>query len=117
MEPNVAEYKCNIPNSEIVQKVGPIQSLQLFLGASFVITTSFHATAFSSNFGKLLLSVVNPDSDDDRQSSFLKKIGRDESIWKCGSPLDRIPLEQHFMISRLEQFRAKSYSFLKNSLL
>ena len=117
LEPNVAEYKCNIPNSEIVRKVGPIQFLQLFLGASFVITTSFHGTAFASNFGKALLSVVNPDSDDDRQSSFLKNIGRDESIWKCGSPLDRIPLEQHFMISKLEQFRAKSYSFLKNSLL
>ena len=116
LESNVADYKRELPNAELVQKVGPIQFIQLFLNAGFVITTSFHGTAFGANFNKPVLSIVNPNSDDDRQSSFLKDIDRSSSIVKCGDSLEELPIRQEFTSQNLDDLRRKSYSFLEEAL-
>lgn len=116
LESNVADYKKNLPYAELVQKVGPIQFIQLFLNASFVVTTSFHGTAFSANFNKPMLSIVNPNSDDDRQLSFLKNIDRSSAIVKYGESLEKLPIQQSFAIQNLDDLRRKSYFFLEEAL-
>lgn len=116
LETNIADYQKNLPNAELIQKVGPIQFIQLFSKASFIVTTSFHGTAFGANFNKPLLSIVNPTSEDDRQSSFLRSIGRDSSIVNHGTYFDCLNVNQEFMISSLERMRNTSYSFLEEAL-
>ena len=116
LEPNIAEYRNYLPNAKLVQKVGPIQFIQLFKEASFVITTSFHGTAFASNFCKPLFSIINSNSEDDRQSSFLKSIDREDAVVACGSHFEELNINQAPSLYKLEKMREKSYSFLKNSL-
>lgn len=64
--------------------------MELFAGASLVITSSFHGTAFAVNFERPLLSIVPDNVGDDRQSSFLRSVGAEESIARIGQSLDRL---------------------------
>lgn len=57
--------------------------LDLFNKASIVVTSSFHGTAFAINFSKPVISIV-PDGGDDRQSSLLKSVNAESSIFKVG---------------------------------
>jgi hypothetical protein len=49
--------KKNRYDFKIIRKVGPIQFISLFKNASFIITNSFHGTAFSIIFNKDFLTV------------------------------------------------------------
>ncbi len=60
---------------------GPVDFVDLFRNASFVITDSFHGTAFASTFGIPMLGVVkNKNSKDGRLITLLEKIGGAHSI-------------------------------------
>lgn len=95
------------------------QFIQIFESASYVITSSFHGTTFSINFGIPLYSVVEGFySDDDRQSSFLKNLGLENCI---------VPLEKEFkdidpiydkdeISEKLLGLRLKSLDYLKANL-
>lgn len=56
-------------------QIGPDGFLECFDKASFVVTTSFHGTAFAVNFEKDFFAVLNPNASiDDRVKSFLKSV-------------------------------------------
>lgn len=56
--------------------MGPEGFVECFANASFVVTTSFHGSAFSVNFEKDFLAVLNhTSSKDDRVKSFLRTVG------------------------------------------
>ena len=58
-------------------KIGPLEFLKLMENASFVITTSFHGTAFATIFHKPLLSVVqDTESEDGRMQTLLRDCSR-----------------------------------------
>lgn len=58
------------------QSIGNYEFLRLFADAEMVITSSFHGTAFSLNFGKPFLALQNGKSNsDDRISSLLSMVG------------------------------------------
>lgn len=64
-----------------VDNLGPCEFVWLFEHASFIITTSFHGTAFASLFHKPLISVVKSKNDTDgRMPTLLKLIGGENSI-------------------------------------
>lgn len=68
-------------NSKVIKNAGPNEFLYLFKNAEFVITTSFHGTAFSIIFGKPFYSVVKRiNSKDDRMPSLLKELNCTSSI-------------------------------------
>ena len=62
--------------TQLTNDIGPEGFLECYDKASFVVTTSFHGTAFSVNFEKDFFTVLNPNaSNDDRVKSFLESVG------------------------------------------
>lgn len=76
----------NMQNVHNIFEASPISFIQLFKNASYIVTSSFHGTAFAVNFGIPLYSVVaSDDSDDDRQSSLLNALNIPQCIVIKGS--------------------------------
>lgn len=64
--------------------------IDLFCNADLVITSSFHGTAFASNFGIPLISIIPEDKGDDRQSTLLKSIGLTQNVIPKGTKFESI---------------------------
>lgn len=69
-----------MPHSKIIKGVGPMEFVDLFRHASFVITDSFHGTAFSTIYNIPMISVVNTDQKDGRMSTLRNVVGGSRSI-------------------------------------
>ena len=97
---------------------GPAEFLYLFDKAGFVVTNSFHGTAFSINFGKQFYTVIPVGkSNNSRQKSILKLMGCEERMLLEGSDMPEISqLNTCRMISRLKEERQKSIDFLKHAI-
>lgn len=100
---------------------GPVEFLNLFYNAKFVITTSFHGTAFAINFNKDFIAVVNDiSSNDNRIISIAEKMGIvDECIVKKNTPIDRIKipsLDKTILQERLEGLRIDSKNYFYDAL-
>lgn len=110
-----------------VYTAGPSEFLSLVQSASFILTNSFHGTAFAVNFGTPFLVVHNKAvaphlSRSDRLHTLLASTGllahlRDagsniaESIEIAESGTDRKEVQKH-----LEGLRSRSVGFLKDAL-
>lgn len=57
-----------------IRDAGPVEFLNLMLNAEFVITNSFHGTAFAVNFGLQFLA-VKPETGTNRIKGFLESVG------------------------------------------
>ncbi len=98
---------------------GPTEFLNLFYYSSFVITSSFHGTAFAINFEKPFISIVDDMKvEDERQKSIVRQVGLGE---ECILPKNTL-LKKKFVINNtcvalnLEKERVLSRLFLANSL-
>lgn len=104
----------------LANNMGPLDFVNLFLHSSFVITTSFHGTAFAINTNKPFLSIVKEETGDNRQISLIKSLGIDERcIMKCGTIPNTIELpsiDYNVVNERLSNQRELSINFLKDSL-
>ena len=71
----------NILNGyKVLPNCGPIEFLNLFYHASYIITSSFHGTSFAVNFRKDFISIIDDSSaKDNRQISVIKKLGINQS--------------------------------------
>ena len=68
-------------NDKCIKDEGPIDFVELIRNASFIITDSFHGTAFASIFGVPMFGVVkSKNSKDGRLITLLEKIGGAHSI-------------------------------------
>lgn len=100
--------------------LGPQEWVGLISGASYVVTDSFHGTAFSINFNKPFTTLVNPVSNmNSRVLSILKIMGlEDRIIYDDGTR--KMPKELYVdyteVNKRMEEWRQKSLSFIKKSL-
>lgn len=98
---------------------GPIEVINLFRYASFIITSSFHGVAFSINFNKDFYSIVN-DTEDERQVNLLKIVGVEDRIIRVGSPLPKLSSfkikEWDDINSKLDDFRKHSLHYLSEAL-
>ena len=94
--------------------------LSLIAGASLVVTTSFHGTAFALNFSVPLFSVVaHRDGTDSRQISLLESVGLGARVLALGDPYptkEQLPCDYGEAQKKLELLRKDSLAFLKNSL-
>lgn len=69
------------PNTSCIRDEGPTDFVNLIRNASFMVTDSFHGTAFSAIFGIPMLGVVkSKNSKDGRLITLLDKIGGSHSI-------------------------------------
>lgn len=91
--------------------------LACFRDAQFVITDSFHGTAFSINYNKDFYSIVNTSRGIDRFASLISLMGNnerfvDENIEN--SDIASSPIEWELVNKRVEQWRKESLDFLNS---
>lgn len=68
-------------NDKCIRSAGPTDFVELFKNASFVITDSFHGSAFASIYGVPMLGVIKSmDSADGRIPTLLKEVDAEKSI-------------------------------------
>ena len=111
-----AKYGIKYSNCSDISVEGYIK---LFENAAFVVTSSFHGTAFAVNFGIPLYSVVpSLNSPDDRQSSLLKRLKLNNCIVPIGKKFDKIsPLyDVQKQQKHLEEMRMESRDFLLDTI-
>jgi hypothetical protein len=95
----------------------PEEWLSLFYNATYIITDSFHGTAFSINFNKQFISVLPPKRAT-RLESILELTGLTDRIlrdYNDYSIMDR-PINYQPVNAILEQERKKADDFLKKAL-
>ena len=106
-------------DSECVNSVGPNEFVRLFRDADFVVTTSFHGTAFSLNFEKPFYSVVESlDAPDSRMLSLLREVGAEDRAIPISAKDFHVAREMSYekITPRLEALRERSLHFLKTAL-
>lgn len=63
-------------NFQVIIPSSPASFIALYSNAQFIVSTSFHGTAFAVNFNKDFYAVLNPNfSKDDRVRNFLDSVG------------------------------------------
>lgn len=70
----IGNYFRHRKNVRCISDAGPIEFVDLFFNASYVVTNSFHGTAFSLNFKKQFSSVYNQKSPE-RAKQLLERCG------------------------------------------
>lgn len=118
----VARPPRNFYESNTYHCVGasPEEFLALMRDAEFVITTSFHGTAFAVNFEIPFSSVVaDKTSGDSRQISLLDNVGLSKRIIEMGDNfpnLDYLKCDFTESSKKMEELRNQSINFLKTSI-
>lgn len=100
--------------------VSPVGFIELFEYASYVVTSSFHGTAFAVNFGVPLYSIVNNDGkkEDDRQRTLLEMLGLQNCIVEKGTPMNTINPRYDIKTKdqALDDARRQSLEYISNAL-
>ncbi len=118
------EYMRLIPFSNSRFGAGPAEFVGLFRDASYVVTNSFHGTAFAVAFGKPFHVPVNKMTRgkkrlSSRIESLLTQLDLDSRLLTSGSPLpnaEEFQLDFQEAHSLLDEKRTKSIAFLRNAL-
>lgn len=95
----------------------PSDFIHLINGAKYVITSSFHGTAFAVNFQKNLLSVIKNESTDDRQKSFLEFLNLSNCLVSSVKDINLENIGTSLATPKLNELRAYSINYLKETLL
>lgn len=97
---------------------GPIEFLYLIKNAKFVITDSFHGTAFSLNFGTPFISCVKSKESSDSRMLDLLKIVKSEDRAVTYNANDKISFDPISETTKnaIKEYRALSLEYLKVSL-
>src|SRR5690606_9217280 len=101
-----------------IRDAGPVEFLNLMLNAEFVITNSFHGTAFSVNFG-LPFIAVKPETGINRIKGFLESVGLDSRLVSDLNDLDASLKEviDYAMVERkLNALRNHTFEYLADAL-
>lgn len=101
--------------------IGPGEFLKLFMDASYVLTDSFHGTAFATNFG-VPFSVYkrfadgDPKSQNSRITSFLGLVGLEDRLIAADETSVDMSLNFNLPHKKLDEMREGSLAFLKTAL-
>ena len=108
-------------DSKVISGKGPKDFINLVKNASFIITDSFHGTAFASLFNIPMIGVVNDtDANDSRLASLRRIIGGEQSILRISESVSFTMSKEKNIYTcdenRLRLFREKSKNQLKTML-
>lgn len=103
-----------------ITSAGPLEFLDLFLNAKFVVTSSFHGTAFAINFEVPFISVIPGSAKkDSRIRSLLETLDLSSQAITTNQVLPKeLPIEIDYDSVRikLDRYRGDSEKFLKQIL-
>lgn len=113
-----AREKLGISNATYYnESISPEDFVYLFKNASYVVTTSFHGTAFSVTFNKRFFSIVKPDSTDDRIMSLLNMLGIPErGISEDKDLSNHLDIDYTLVNQKLDEERNKTISYLRDNI-
>ena len=102
----------------VIKNSGPLDFINLISNAAFVITTSFHGTAFAINLEIPFYSVVSKYNNDTRITDLLEIVGaQDRAISYDDKNIDyTISMDFGPIREKLSQFRDKSKLYLFSSI-
>lgn len=105
-------------NVYYMRDANPKEFVELFANASYIVTSSFHGTAFALNFGKLVYSVVpvNNEKQDSRQVNLLRLLGAESCITPIGTSIDDLncTYDVNFTNSLLQKEREHVFEYFAN---
>lgn len=96
--------------------IGPVEFLSLLAGASFVISNSFHATAFSIMFHKDFIVVGRNENINVRMDSILQDLGLTNRKANCWNENLLANINWDDVEAKLKNIISDSKRFLKDSL-
>lgn len=103
-----------------ILNAGPSEFLSLITNASFIITNSFHGTAFSINFDVPFYTVVSAKKkNNNRMESLLDYVGLGKRIVKNDVDITNLPIVGYDVNAtqlKLKSFRLESEKFLEDAL-
>lgn len=119
--PSAENPSLAIKGAQVMQDVGPREFVQLIIGADYICTDSFHATALSINLSKPFIEFVRFDEDDaasqnSRVFELLAAYGLENRL---ASRACQIRFEREDLFKAQEKLkgdRAESLSFLTSSI-
>lgn len=102
----------------LYEGIAPEDFVSLFENASFVVTTSFHGTAFAINHNKPFYAIYDPELADDRIISLLKEVGLEDRAVPIhqSAPVIDSDIDYSRVNARLDEMRNKAFDFLKTNL-
>ncbi len=100
-----------------IKDAGPLEFIELFANANFIITDSFHGTCFSVNFKKSFVSIAPKRRD--RIESLLNLLGLKDRLIDEEKNLHKLSADFNYEVSenKLKEERAKAVNFLKSSVV
>ena len=111
------------PKGETDIEAGPAEFLQYFAGAQYVVTNSFHGTAFALNFGKPCYNPINdtlpPEKAlHERIVSLLTQTEATEQMLPASNPIvpETYPVNLNTSKVLLEKLREHSLAYLKDAV-
>lgn len=108
----------NHPKVDIkIPHCGPAQFLWLFANATYIVTNSFHGTAFAVNFNKDFVSVIKRNSPQ-RAQTLLNNVGLSNRLLTTIDELDNLSYHVDFNDAnkKLNALREDSISYLLNAI-
>ncbi len=97
---------------------GPLEYISLFKNATFVLTTSFHGTAFSVNFNIPFYAVLRPEkANNSRITDFLENMGLSERIiWEDKKEKLNYNVDFSYANKKLEEEKNASIEYLNKAI-
>lgn len=111
-------YKKDKYKFKHIRGIGPLEFLNLFKNAKFIVTTSFHGTAFSIIFNKNFVTVPYKRTSS-RMVDLLKRIKLEKRIIETSSEIDNkyeFNIDYTIPNGILKQEKEQSLMFLKEAL-
>lgn len=111
----VSKYLKKVDGVEDVCDIGPGQWLYLMRNASYVVTNSFHGTAFSINYGKNFY-VEFSSATNSRLSNIVKLLGLEDRVVYEDTDIAASAADYGVTAAVLPQMKAESLAFLADAL-
>lgn len=124
LDGNHAHYeknKANLNLPNIMGKIGAEDFMKLYINASFVISDSFHGTAFAIIFNKPFLSITNRGRGAARFGELLSKFGLTDRLAQSQKSIPEDPrffeeIDYGPVNEKIKEERDKSIEWLKKAL-
>ncbi len=114
------EYKSIDPSYSLICNAGPIDFINYIYHAKYIITSSFHGTCFSLIFNKQFLNILDANNGvNNRITNLIDCLEIPDVVnYTIQDPnkIDFHPIDYSIVAMKIEQYRNKSWSYLKNSL-
>ncbi|WP_286031509.1 polysaccharide pyruvyl transferase family protein [Phocaeicola coprophilus] len=108
----------SIKNRKLKQSLSPEDFLGYFKGASYIITTSFHGTAFSILFRKNFNVISCDVRTDERALSLLQSLGLEKRMCSIDDIFTMsIEIDYSFVDSKLQNLRDSSIYYLTQAMI